>query len=74
MQRNEQLKKAIFDAGYRSESAMANSLGWPRQRLNKITNGIKEPDLQELDAISQALHRPIGEVARFFLPNESPNG
>jgi len=54
-------------AKYGSESEMARQIGWPRQRLNKITNGIKEPDVAELHVIAVSLGLSISKVATFFL-------
>ena len=62
----EQLKACICKK-YGSEAAMARAMDWPRQRLNKITNGIKEPDVSEVNEIAKALECPISTVAAFFL-------
>lgn len=67
------LKNEILNA-YKKESKCAEAMGWPRQKLNKITNGDKEPTVEELNAIAIALNKPISFVVSFFLPSESPNG
>lgn len=54
---------SLFD----SEADLARSLGWTKQRINKITNGVKVPDLQEVQALSHALNRPLEEIANIFL-------
>ena len=59
---------------YAREVQLANDLGWTRQRLNKITNGNKEPDLEEVEAIAKKLEHPFNEVAYIFLRHRSPNG
>ena len=45
-----------------------------RQKLNKITTGRKEPDLEEVYQISHVLSQPIDVVANIFLRYKSPNG
>ena len=59
---------------YDSEAECAKALGWPRQKLNKITTGRKEPDLEEVYQISHVLSQPIDVVANIFLRYKSPNG
>ena len=54
---------------YDSESALARHLGWPRQKLNKITNGSRLPNIEELDELSRALNYPAGELMKIFLPS-----
>lgn len=51
-----------------SEAEMARALGWPRQRLNKITTGTKEPDVGELGEMAKVMEESISQVAEFFLP------
>ena len=58
---------------YEKECMLADELGWPRQRLNKIVNGTKEPDLEEVVAIATKLDRPVGEMVNLFLKYKSPN-
>lgn len=65
--------RGLIYGKFDSESDMARVLGWPRQKLNKITNGIKEPDIKELNAIANALEKTVGELAQIFLKQESPN-
>ena len=59
---------------YDSEAQLAGELGWTRQRLNNITNGIKEPDLDEVAALAQKLDKSIEEIVLIFLQHKSPNG
>ena len=66
--------RGLIYSKFDSESEMAKFLGWPRQRLNKITNGIKEPDIKELNELAEALGRSVGDIAKIFLDCESPNG
>jgi DNA-binding phage protein len=64
----------MIHSKFRSESEMARKIGWSRQRLYKITNGTKEPNLDEVRKLAGALEMPVIEVAQFFLQKESPNG
>lgn len=65
--KNRSLRSLIYKK-YDTESEMARAMGWPKQRLNKITNGQKIPNVNELDDLAVALDEPIGEVAHLFLP------
>lgn len=59
---------------FASEAACAKSIGWDRQRLNRIVNGIKEPSITEVDAISRAIGKKNDETADIFLAYWSPFG
>ena len=67
------LKIMIFEK-YDTETACAEAIGWPKQRLNKMTSGKKEPSVSEVFAIANAVERPVAEVAGVFLQMKSPNG
>ena len=64
----------LIHSKYQSESAFARALGWPRQRLNKITSGIKEPDITEAVEMARGLEVSVDQLADIFLPIKSPNG
>lgn len=68
MQRESQIKQMILER-FGTEAKAARALGWPRQRLNKITIGRKEPDLEEVSALSGLLGVPVGEMVAIFLAN-----
>ena len=73
----EQMKnslRALILSQYKSESACAAFLGWTRQRLNKLVNGTKEPDVSEVAAIAGACNASVLDVALIFLSYWSPNG
>lgn len=59
---------------YNHESDFAKQLGWPRQKLNKITNGMREPDLNDAVEIATALGQPLDYIIDIFLRSKSPNG
>lgn len=71
--KNGELKKLIRHK-YGTESKCAKEMGWTRQRLNKITNGNKEPTISELNTIARCLNMDVGELSQFFLKQLSPNG
>ena len=64
----------LIHSKYDNEAQMADALGWPRQKLNKITNGDQEPDLGEVKDIAHALEVPFMQVANIFLSVRSPIG
>jgi hypothetical protein len=61
---------SVFD----SEAACARAIGWERQRLNRIVNGMKEPSVSEVAALSRATGRSQMDTADIFLKYWSPNG
>lgn len=65
--------RGLIYSKYVSEAACAKDIGWPRQKLNKITNGNKIPDLEEVATLAEILDVAIGDMAQFFLNNKSPN-
>lgn len=64
----------LIHSKFDSEAKMADALGWPRQRLNKITNGDKEPDLVEIREMAAVLDESFMTVANIFLAKQSPDG
>ena len=63
----------LIHSKFDSESKMAVAMGWSRQRLNKITNGDKEPNLFEVRDIAKAVGTSFETVAQIFLDLKSPN-
>ena len=66
--------RGLIYSKYDSESALAAELGWSRQKLNTITNGNREPGLDEIAALADKLECPIEEIVQIFLQHKSPNG
>lgn len=66
IKQNRELKELIR-CKYGTESRCAKEIGWTRQKLNKITNGNKEPTVSELNVIAHCLGIDVGELSRFFL-------
>lgn len=65
--------RSIIYRKFDSEAQLSSLLGWKRQKLNKITNGQKEPNLTEINELAIALHMTVEEIAQIFLRNKSPN-
>lgn len=72
MARIKELRSIIYDR-YESESELANELGWPKQKLNRITNGQQEPNLEELMAMADKFEMSATDLIHIFLQNKSPN-
>ena len=74
------MKQKVFEprgmiySRFENEAACARKLGWPRQKLSKITNGTKEPDVAELAGLAGVLECSVDELAQIFLQFKSPNG
>lgn len=66
--------RSLIFLHFDSESELASSIGWPRQRLNKITNGEKIPTLDELEVLAEHLSISVGELADIFLQRKSSIG
>ena len=66
--------RGLIYAKYDTEAELAQELGWTRQRLNLITNGRKEPDLEEVAALAGALGKSVEDMVYIFLRHRSPNG
>jgi DNA-binding XRE family transcriptional regulator len=64
----------MIHSKYDSEARFADSLGWARQKLNKITNGKKEPSLEEVAQISAGLEESFEKVANIFLDRSHQTG
>lgn len=66
--------RGIICSKYHSEAECARSMDWTKQKLNKITNGSKEPNVTELCELAKAIDVPVQDLALFFLRMWSPNG
>ena len=63
----------MIHSKYQHESDMAKAMNWPKQRLNKITNGNKVPDLSDLEKMAKALDSSVMALVPLFLPEQSTN-
>lgn len=64
--RNENLDKLIYGC-FKSESEMARRMGWNKQRLNKITTGMKTPNVNDINKMANALDTSVGILCDIFL-------
>lgn len=67
------LNGAIYGK-FDSQAQLADQLNWPRQRLNKIVNGDKEPDLDEVKALADKLGMSFEDMANIFLASSHQMG
>lgn len=65
--------RGLIYGKYETETQLANDLGWSKQRLNVITTGRREPDLEEVAALADKLGRSVEEIFYIFLRHKSPN-
>lgn len=64
--KNKQLDDLIHQH-YRTETEMAAQMGWNKQRLNKITTGLKTPNVNDINKIANALNVNVGILCDIFL-------
>lgn len=57
----------LIQKRFDSESAAARSLGWPRQRLNRLTTGRRKPSISEARDLARLLSVDVGELIDIFL-------
>ena len=65
---------ALIHGKFKTDSDFAKQLNWPRQRVYKIVNGLKDPSLDEGIEIAKCLEVPLEQIAEIFLRYKSPNG
>lgn len=63
--KNRALRSLIY-LRYDSETACAEALGWKKQKLNKMTNGLMEPDINDARKLAKALGVSVDVLADFF--------
>ena len=72
-QKNKKLRGLIYSR-YDSEAEFAKAIGWSRQRLSRITNGVKEPNVEDINILAGGLNLNVGDIVEIFLKSKSPNG
>lgn len=61
------LRQLIYGQ-FDSEAAFARSLGWNRQKLNRITNGDVLPSVKDVVELANGLGTTVDSIVRIFLP------
>lgn len=69
----ESIKDVIYGK-FQTETACAAQMGWPRQRLNKITQGKKEPSVSEIGQIALTTGVDYKKIVEIFLTYWLPDG
>ena len=64
------IRGVVYDR-FRSIAAMADVIGWTRQKAWMIVNGQQEPSLDDCDKLAKALDMSFEETAQFFLTKKS---
>lgn len=63
---NNKVKGEVY-AKFKNIAELAKELGWSRQKLSLIVNGKREPNLSDIQAMSNALNIDAEKLASFFL-------
>jgi len=63
--------RGVIYSKFDSESEFARAMNWNKQRLNRITNGLKQPDLGEIDEMAATLGVKMEELIAIFLAYKS---
>ena len=58
-------------ARYKDIATLAKVIGWSRQKLSMFVNGLREPDLSEIQAMANAMEMDVVVLASFFLELKS---
>lgn len=66
--------RGLIYSKFNSEAEFARALGWQRQAVNKLSNGNKQPNLIEIDAMAKVLQVSEIDLMHIFLAYSSPNG
>lgn len=56
---------------FKTEADCARQLGWPKQKLNYITNGKRMPDIKDTVELANTLQVDVGSLISIFLTRES---
>ncbi len=64
---------SLIHGQFPNQAKFAESIGWRRQRLNKIVNGEKHPSIEDVQEIAEGLGVDFMTICKIFLPKKSPN-
>lgn len=51
---------------FRSQTDCAKALGWQKQKLSRIVNGISKPDVDDVNIMANVFDKPVNEIAAFW--------
>ena len=60
------IRAVVYDK-FKSIAALADAIGWTRQKATNIVNGVQEPSLDDTSKLAKALGLGFEETASFFL-------
>ena len=60
--------KNLIRSKYGTEAELARKLGWSRQKINRITNEHRKPNIVVATQLSEALGIPVTDIIQIFLP------
>lgn len=66
--------RGLIYSKFDSEAEFARAMGWQRQKVSKLSNGTRQPNLEEIDIMAKTLEVTELELFHIFLANKSPNG
>jgi len=59
--------RSLIYGKFKSQTEFAESLGWSKQRLSKITSGGKQPNVVEVYEIAKGLDVDVSVIIHIFL-------
>lgn len=72
MENANKLRGWIYES-YPSYDALAQQMGWTRQRVSRLVNREANPTIGDIAVLAESINRPVSEVVEFFLANQLPN-
>ena len=64
------VKGAIY-ARFKDIAHLADILGWSRQKLSALANGVREPSLNDIQLMANAMEMNVELLTSFFLELQS---
>ena len=66
------VRGAIYSR-FKDIAQLANVLGWSRQKLSALANGVREPSLNDIQLMANAMEMDVELLTSFFLELQSQN-
>ena len=64
------VRGAIY-ARFKDIAQLADVLGWSRQKLSALANGVREPSLNDIQLLAKAMEMDVELLTSFFLELQS---